>query len=93
MKKSNVSSVSFLCLRRTFTVLLGDDILFEPCGDSPFSNLIYTNSKEVFEQCIPASNVSADVMYTEIGKIFANDHVKFNSCTDKYERERQIRGE
>ena len=75
MNKSNVSSVLLLCLRRTFIVLLGDDILFEPCGDSNHSNLFYTNSKEVFENCTPESDVSGDVMYTEIGKIFANDHV------------------
>ena len=50
-----------------FVVLLGDDIIFHPCGDSDVSTLKYTNSKEVFEQCTPPDNIPSGVLYTEVG--------------------------
>ena len=50
-----------------FVVLLGDDILFHPCGDSNLTNLVYTNSKEVFEQFTPPNNISSDVIYDYVG--------------------------
>ena len=50
-----------------FTVQLGDEIVFQPCGDSKGSNVIYTNSKGVFEDCKSPSTISSEVVYIHIG--------------------------
>ena len=72
---NNVLSIFLLCIRHNFTVLLGDQIVFEPCGDSAGTSLVYTNSKEVFEQCTPQSNISTDIIYNHIGEILSMVHV------------------
>ena len=58
---------SSLKYSNVFTVFLGDIIHFEPCGDSESSNLIYTNSRDVFTRCTPQENVSSEVAYHYIG--------------------------
>ena len=55
-----------------FTVQLGDVIVFQPCGDSEGTNLIYTDNKEVFEQCVPQSDVPSDAAYYHIGDCVDN---------------------
>ena len=68
-------------------MLLGDKMIFQPCGDSNETNLVYTNNKTVFEQCIPKSDLSSDTIYNDIGK--ALDHESYNfvaALTNKEER-------
>ena len=55
-----------------FTVQVWDLLVFQPCGDSAGTNLIYTNGKEVFDECIPQMNVSSDVRYVYIGDCVNN---------------------
>ena len=55
-----------------FTVQLGVLVIFEPCGDSEGTNLIYTDSEDVFNDCIPKANVSSDVLYIRIGTCVDN---------------------
>ena len=73
----------FPCFRNTFSVFLGDKMRFEPCGDSIETNLVYTNNKTVFEQCIPKSDLSSDTIYNDLGKNLKMTHATFYSCTDK----------
>ena len=75
MDKQSFSSILLLCFRNEFTVLLGDTIFFQPCGDSQGTNLIFTDNREVFEQCIPQSNITSDIIYNYIGKILLLIHV------------------
>lgn len=58
---------SSLAADNVFIVLIGDTLKFNPCGDSDHTNLVYTNSKQVFDDCIPRNNISADVIYNSIG--------------------------
>ena len=82
--------VFFPRFRNTFSVLLGDKMIFEPCGDSNETNLIYTNNKTVFEQCIPRSNLSDDTIYNDIGKTIDHESYSFIAAlTNKEERERE----
>ena len=61
---------SLLKKKDVFTVLLGDLLVFEPCGDSNSSSLVYTDSRDVFANCTLASDVSSDIQYSHIGNCF-----------------------
>ena len=39
----------------SFTAKLGDVLVFDPCGDSNGTNLVYTTSKDAYEDCRPAT--------------------------------------
>ena len=66
LKKNNV-----------FIVSLGDKLVFEPCGDSNLTSLVYTNSRDAFANCIapsgaptsdaPTSDACSDFRFSEIG--------------------------
>ena len=72
--------------RNMFTVLLGDKIIFQPCGDSNGTNLVYTNNKTVFEQCIPESDTSSGTFYNHIGKSFDNESCHFIATLANWEK-------
>lgn len=55
-----------------FTVELGELLIFKPCGDSDGTNLIYTDSQEVYNDCIPKGNVSSSDLYIPIGTCVNN---------------------
>ena len=55
-----------------FTVKLGELLIFQPCGDSNGTNLIYTDSQEVFNDCISEGNVSSSDLYIFIGTCVNN---------------------
>ena len=58
-----------------FTVQLGDEIIFHPCGVSQGTNVVYTNSEAVFEDCIPRRNVSSEAIYRNVTYIQVGDCV------------------
>ena len=55
-----------------FTVELGELLIFDPCGDSDGTNLIYTDSQEVYNDCTPKGNVSSSDLYILIGTCVNN---------------------
>ena len=86
--------------RNIFQARIGDSLLFDPCGDSAYTTLVYTDSKKVFDQCIPESNHSSDIIYNRIGKAFDNKlcnwmitlHDKFERGGREEEKERKVPG-
>ena len=75
-------------------MLLGDKLAFQPCGDSNQTNLVYTNNKTVFDQCIPKSDLISGTIYNDIGKSFDHEAYKFivaltNKEEGETERERE----
>ena len=66
---------SILEYNAVLTVQLGDEIIFHPCGVSQGTNVVYTNSEAVFEDCIPRKNVSSDVIYRSVTYVHVGDCV------------------
>ena len=66
---------SILGNKAVFTVKLGDEIIFQPCGVSQGTNVVYTNSESVFEDCIPRRNISSGAIYRNVTYVHVGDCV------------------
>ena len=56
-----------LAYKRSFSVHYGNTIFFYPCGDSSGTNLVFTDTKALYQLCLSHLSILPNATYVEVG--------------------------